>query len=118
MTTGSKLIIAEDLGLAANELNLAKQVAEALEREYPGYAWCVNVNRSMVDVRALRLDGEWGFGMHVPGTGFYSASAMEAKAKRLAGELLERFGQRRGRINLSALEAERRDFAGRLPFDR
>jgi len=49
----------EDL---ANE-SIAKEVAETLNKHYPGHAWAVNadVMQGIVRVHNLNLSGEWGF---------------------------------------------------------
>ena len=99
------------------ELNLSKQMAEALHEAYPGPLWGVSVNakQGMADIRNLYLSGQWGFRMKLQD--HYSASEWKAETVRAGGEILERFKVARGKAtdNLNTLPV---DIAGRPLFDR
>jgi|TARA_R100000049_G_C1952208_1_gene100986 hypothetical protein len=73
---------------------LAKNVAEILEKKYPGWFWAVNVMDGVVAVKSLRLSGNWGFVIH--------ADKIDNDYKLVVmagGEILERFKQQRGKFN-------------------
>ena len=77
-----------------NDHTLAKNVAETLEKKYPGWFWAVNVMDGIVTVKSLRLYGNWGFVMH--------ADKIDNDYKMVVmagGEILERFKQQRGKFN-------------------
>ena len=77
-----------------NDHTLAKNVAETLEKKYPGWFWAVNVMDGIVTVKSLRLSGNWGFVMH--------ADKIDNDYKMVVmagGEILERFKQQRGKFN-------------------
>ena len=77
-----------------NDHTLAKNVAETLEKKYPGWFWAVNVMDGVVTVKSLRLSGNWGFVIH--------ADKIDNDYKMVVmagGEILERFKQQRGKFN-------------------
>ena len=77
-----------------NDHTLAKNVAETLEKKYPGGFWAVNVMDGSVTVKSLRLSGNWGFVMHADKIDNDYRSVVMA-----GGEILERFKQKRGKFN-------------------
>ena len=77
-----------------NDHVLAKNVAETLEKKYPGWFWAVNVMDGVVTVKSLRLSGNWGFVIHADKIdNDYRIVVMAG------GEILERFRQKRGKFN-------------------
>ena len=77
-----------------NDHTLAKNVAETLEKKYPGWFWAVNVMDGVVTVKSLRISGNWGFVIH--------ADKIDNDYKMVVmagGEILERFKQQRGKFN-------------------
>ena len=77
-----------------NDHTLAKNVAETLEKKYPGWFWAVNVMDGVVTVKSLRLSGNWGFVIH--------ADKIDNDYRMVVmagGEILERFKQQRGKFN-------------------
>ena len=48
--------------LPANDLIMAKDMADTLNTHYPGHLWAVNVDgkQGMADIRNLALSGDWG----------------------------------------------------------
>lgn len=62
---------------------------KALKKAYPNMLWRVAVSEdgSMLDLTLPNLSTEYGMGIHTN----QSVLAIEAKAKRFGGELLERF---------------------------
>lgn len=106
-------IVTENPDLAANDLILAKQMAETLHKHYPGHLWAVTCEgaKGIATVRNLALSGNWGFILKL--RDHYSASSFEREVMRAGGELLERFKLRAGRANQDAIAALPLDFAGR-----
>ena len=77
-----------------NDHVLAKNVAETLEKKYPGWFWAVNVMDGVVTVKSLRLSGNWGFVIHADKIdNDYRIVVMAG------GEILERFRQKSGKFN-------------------
>ena len=56
--------IEKNLKFIAADHTLAKNVAEHLEKKYPGWLWAVHVMDGVVGVKSLRLSGNWGFVLH------------------------------------------------------
>lgn len=93
----SNEILSASPQLGANEMLMAKTVAEKLHSVYPGHLWAVDVQGSVINIRDLLTDGRWGVTLHIPAV--YSISSLEKQVVMLGGELLERFNQRRGAYN-------------------
>ena len=89
----------------ANEMILAKDMAEALNGAYPGHLWAVNVQEAqgIATVHDLYLSGTWGFTLKLDKN--YSASDFKRRVIRAGGELLERFRVKRGAVDHAALAA-------------
>jgi hypothetical protein len=96
-----------------NEFLLSKRIAEKLQQLYPDHLWGVNLTDGIVDIRLLSAHtGTWGYTIkHVNS---YSASDLDRQIRTAGGELLERYRQRRGRLDEASLLSQRRDAAGRL----
>lgn len=101
----------------ANDILMAKQLAEALHQAYPGHLWAVTCDgrTGMADIRNLMLAGNWGFRMHM--RSHYSASQWRHKAIMAGGELLERFRLTRGRFNQDQYLSQPTDRFGNLKGD-
>ena len=56
--------IEKNLKFVAQDHTVAKNVAEHLEKKYPGWAWAVHVMDGVVVVKSMRLSGSWGFVLH------------------------------------------------------
>lgn len=102
---------------AANDMLMAKEMAEALHAHYPGHLWAVTCDgqTGMADVRNLALSGEWGFRLHLKK--IYSASEFRRRVVMAGGEFLERYRLHRGKLNEDHLNSLPTDFAGRLKAD-
>lgn len=90
------------------EMDLAGRLADELVKAYPGYAWAVNVEGSVINVQNLSLSGRWGFTLH---TAKLPADYRPVMIKA-GGELLERFRQPRGKADMAQLINAPRDFKG------
>ena len=84
-------LVTENPELAANDLVMAKQMAETLHSHYPGHAWAVTCDGAtgIATVRNLALSGNWGFTLKLTTT--YSASEFRRRIVMAGGELLERY---------------------------
>lgn len=115
----SNLLVANEYEAKQNTLDfaMAKQIAEALNDDYPGHLWAVNVRgeHGIATIHNLMLSGEWGYILHLDKR--YSASELRAAAKRGAGEILERYQVRRGRADMDKMGEMKMDFAGRVIGD-
>ena len=78
----------KNLKFVAQEHTVAKNVAEHLEKKYPGWLWAVHVMDGVVVVKSMRLSGNWGFVLHE------DKIDNDYKAvTRAGGEILERYRQ-------------------------
>ena len=73
---------------------LAKNVAEVLDKKYPGWLWAVNVMDGVVTVKSMLLSGNWGFVLHADKIDNDYKNVMRA-----GGEILERYNQKTGKFN-------------------
>ena len=75
---------------------IAKAMAETLERHYPGHAWAVRaeISNGVVHVFNLALSGKWGFILKM--NDIMNDQGMKITI-RAGGELLERYNLTRGR---------------------
>lgn len=92
------LMTPEEAALQAKEIELAKQVAELLDRTYPGHLWAVAAHGGVVNVKNLALEGLWGFILH---SHALVNGDMPKAVMRAGGELLERFRISRGRAGVN-----------------
>lgn len=112
----SDLVTENPVG-AANDILMAKEMAEALHSAYPGHMWAVSVDgqTGFADVRNLALSGNWGFRLRLDT--IYTASEFKKRVLRAGGEILERYRLRRGAFNETQYSDVPMDFAGRLKAD-
>lgn len=101
----------------ANDIVMAKEMAEALHAAYPGHLWAVTCDGQVgfADVRNLYLSGNWGFRIKLDE--IYSGSDFKRRVVMAGGELLERYRQRRGRFDAAGYSDLKTDFAGRFKAD-
>ena len=99
--------------VAALDFNMAKDMAEALHRAYPGHLWAVTCEgeKGIATIRNLALSGEWGCVLKL--NTISSASEWEKKVVMAGGELLERFKLSRGAVNRDQIAGVQNDFSGR-----
>lgn len=84
----------------ANDMLMARNIGEALEKAYPNWGWAVTIDRGVVNIFAMRLSGQWGFTM--------LASQVSGDMRNVVmggGELLERYKAHRGRCTRDRLES-------------
>ena len=97
----------------ASDYTTAKNVAEHLEKKYPGWLWAVNTMDGVVTVKSMLLSGNWGFVLHE------DKLDNDYKAVTLAGgEILERYRQHRGKFNQDRYRDLTMDHKSQLNGDR
>lgn len=94
----------------ANE-SIAREVAECLNKAYPGHAWAVraNVETGLCQVYNLRLSGTWGFVLHLDDLATDPSMKLTIRA---GGELLERYNLSRARLKEDEYADVKFDFTG------
>jgi hypothetical protein len=107
--------IADNPDIEANDYILARNMAETLNRHYPGHLWAVTCegDKGIATVRNLRLSGRWGFILKLREMDKNMRCVMRA-----GGELLERYRLARRAFNQDHYEALPTDFAGQLKADQ
>lgn len=86
------------LDMSAASVLLAKRIGDTLESLYPGWLWAIEVDErgGVTTIRSLRLSGRWGW--LVKTVDIQDDPRLKLIVKG-AGEILERFGQPRGRYD-------------------
>lgn len=85
----------DELVCSASTEILVKNIADVLERHYPGWLWAVSPDErgGCITIRSLRISGQWGYLIH-------TKNVQNDPQLKLAifggGEILDRAGQRRG----------------------
>lgn len=94
---------------------LVKNIADLLERHYPGWLWAVQPDErgGVINIFSLRLSGQWGWRIKTKNIQNDPTLKLALEA---GGEILERFGQRRGPYNYARWANAPRKF-GLLDFD-
>ena len=117
----SKLLVGLDdsaVQTCANDMILAKEIADTLTQHYGGWAWAVHVDgkNGVASIRNVQLSGTWGYVLKL--VNMYSASDFRKDVVRAGGEILERFGVIRGAFNEGKYLQLRCNFAGDPLFER
>jgi hypothetical protein len=94
---------------------LAKNIAEVLDKKYPGHLWGVNVDgrNGVAQIMNLALSGRWGF--------IVKLREIDTEYKvimRAGGELLERYNLSRGRLDEQEYQLLERDVFGNLKVEK
>lgn len=111
------LVDAQDNAGDALDFAMSKTIAESLHAAYPGHLWAVRVRgeQGVATIHNLMLSAEYGYLLKLDKN--FSISDLEARAKKGAGEILERFKVMRGRANDDNLATLDTDFSGRVLGD-
>jgi len=104
--------IEKNLKFVAQEHTIAKNVAEHLEKKYPGWLWAVHVMDGVVGVKSMRLSGNWGFILHEDKIDNDYKSVTKA-----GGEILERYRQSTNGFNQTKYNDLVMDHSGQLNGD-
>jgi len=102
---------AELLGISGSLANLTKDTADKLEKNFPGWLWCIDPdeNAGMMYIFSLRLSGEYGYKLKIK-------DIQDDETRKFAimagGEILERYGIRRGKYKRELLKGKIQDLRG------
>lgn len=92
--------VANPQGLRVNAslVILVKDCADMLERHYPGWGWAVGPDErgGIINIFCVKLSMSSGYTLHTKALQFDLSRRSVLKA---GGEILERFGQKRGAYN-------------------
>lgn len=110
-------IVTDNPQLAANDLVMAKEMADALHTAYPGHMWAVACDGAtgFADVRNMALSGNWGFRVKLRDV--YSGSDFKRKVIMAGGEVLERYRLSRGHFRQHEYAAIPTDRLGNFKAD-
>lgn len=86
---------------------MAKNIADALHKHYPGHLWAVRIEDTVVHVFNLALSGRWGVLLHKTKIDPEMKTVMRA-----GGEILERYRLRRGRMRVDDIDGLETDKLG------
>jgi hypothetical protein len=102
---------------AANDILMAKEMAEALHAHYPGHLWAVTCDGhdGVFTIRDMLLSGNWGMVGLL--RWIFSSSDFKKTVVMFGGELLERYRLSRGRFRQDEYSDLPMDFAGRILVD-
>lgn len=102
----------------ANDMILAKEIADTLHDHYNGHLWGVQVSgvTGMADIFLISVSGNMGYRLKLKH--IFSASDFKKDVIRAGGEILERFRLRRGRFDEAEFLQLKTNFAGDYLFDR
>lgn len=94
---------------------VAKNIADVLEKQYPGYLWMVHVSvrTGLIDIKNMLLTGKYGYTIKL--TGLFSWDSLRDKVIQAGGEILERYDMPRSRFDAEKFGALERGFNG-LPI--
>jgi hypothetical protein len=83
-------------GTAKNvrDMGVARDVAETLNKHYPGHLWAVSIEGQVIAIKNLAISHSHGMVLHMDS---YYADPSRLKVVRMGGELLERAHFRRGK---------------------
>ena len=104
--------IEKNLKFIAADHTTAKNVAEHLEKKYPGWLWAVHVMDGLIAVKSMRLSGNWGFVLHEDKIDNDYKAVTNA-----GGEILERYRQSTNGFNQTKSNDLEMDHRGQLNGD-
>lgn len=79
----------------AQDMTMAKDIAETLFKHYPGYMWAVNVKSGIALIKCLNISSLYGFVLKYKDIKD-DAGFRQKEVLRAGGELLERAKMNRG----------------------
>ena len=104
--------IEKNLKFIAADHTTAKNVAEHLEKKYPGWLWAVHVMDGLIAVKSMRLSGNWGFVLHEDKIDNDYKAVTNA-----GGEILEMYRQSTNGFNQTKYNDLEMDHRGQLNGD-
>jgi hypothetical protein len=102
---------ADLLGISGSLATITKDCADLLEKHYPGWLWTINPdeNAGMIYIYSLRLSGEFGYKIRI---GDIQNDPRRRLAVDAGGEILERYGLKRGAYKHEYLVGKIQDLRG------
>ena len=96
------------------EVKIAQDIAEKLNKHYPGHMWGVNadVNNGITTIQAVELSTEYGYLLHLADLDIDLKCVVRA-----GGEILERFRVKRGAHKESEIANLSRNIKGNALHD-
>lgn len=112
------LELTDNPDIELEDMIMARNIAEALHKQYPGHLWAVTCEgaNGIATVRNLRLSGIYGFVLKI--NDLKGHSALVRNALQAGGELLERYRMARGRFNQDEYDQLSTDHAGHFIADK
>ena len=110
------LEISGEAAATVADYDIAKRIAETLNKHYPGHLWGVTANHEtgVATVLNLRLSGRWGFIIKL------SEILDDPHLKKVitaGGEILERYRISRGQFDQDRIDELSVDFSGNHKAD-
>lgn len=102
---------ADLLGINGSLAIIVKESADILEKEFPGWLWTINPDQDagVLYIYSLRLSGSWGYTIKIADI---QDDPQYKEALMAGGEILERFGCKRGPYDRDQLLGKVRDLTG------
>lgn len=94
------------------EYQIAGEIANKLTACYPGHLWAVQIDQRLARIKNLLLSRTMGFTVDL-----VTLTPEMKEVMRAGGELLERFGQKRGWIDNDGLAVADRNITGDMKYD-
>jgi len=115
MRAMSEILTLDNPEHAIADMAMAKSIAEALHKQYPGHLWMVNADNgnNIATVQLGGISGKFGFNIHLD-----KITAGMELIMRAGGEILERYNLSRGRRIDDDIGILKRDFAGRVAHEQ
>lgn len=114
MSDSFKLTIGHDME-GATTLHTVKLIGDALETEYPGWMWFVEVKGGIAIIKSMHADPRQGFVIKLQ-TGYYSGSDLKKQVLRAGGEMLERLGMPRRKADWDRINHAPQGVMGYLSY--
>lgn len=115
MSDAFSLILSRDME-GATTLHTMKMIGDALETEYPGWLWFVEVKGGIAIIKSMHADPRRGFVIKLVGAKDYSASDLKRQVLRAGGEMLERLGFPRKRADWERIHHAQQDVRGYMGY--
>lgn len=98
-------------GVDASLVILVKDIANLLEKHYPGWLWAVQPDKrgGVINIFSLRLSGRWGYRIK---TKNIQNDPQHKLAVDAGGQILERFGFRRRAYDVNEWRAAKKYLGG------
>lgn len=121
-STNFELATTSDVQEAVKNAETETQIGQILVAAYPGHQWHIEADKKAGIAKIMNLAMStgptarpWGFVLHL--NKISSWSEMAHLCVMAGGEILERYGQARGKLDADAVDSGKQDFRGELIGD-